>query len=141
MNMTQKRHEVEMLLRCVLLPNKKGLLMSDLEHEYRGMTGSRIPYKSLGYNSLLSMVKDMRDVARLQMLPSGHLLVRAAADESTQHIAEMVNCQKDNMEGYNQHTGKVLAGQLSNTKVHQDRLPDNGQRNTFLGYQYIIFKP
>ena len=102
-----------MLLRSVLLPYKRGLLLTELEREYRGMTGTNISYRMLGYPSLLSLIQDMQDVATLQVLDSGHQIVFATPDKSTQHIASMVSCQKDNLEGYNRYTGRVLAGKSS----------------------------
>merc|ERR1719318_1492718 len=115
-SLARKREETRKLVRSVLLPNKKGLLLTDLEREYRGMTGSPVPYRGLGYSSVLSMLLDMKDVATLEKLPSGHQLVLATPDQSTQHIADMVSCQRDNMEGYNQNTGRVLAQQGRLTK-------------------------
>ena len=35
----------------------------------------------------------------------------ANTDQSTQHIADMLSCQRDNMERYNQNTRRVLAQQ------------------------------
>ena len=119
-SVARKREETRRLLRSVLLPNKKGLLLTDLEKEYRGMTGTYIPYRALGYSSFLSLLMDMSDVATMEKLPSGHQLVMATPDHSTQHIADMVSCQKDNMEGYNQNTGRVLAGQSRLAKSIHD---------------------
>ena len=116
-SLARKREETRKLVRSVLLPNKKGLLLTDLEKEYRGMTGSPVPYRGLGYSSVLSMLLDMKDVATLEKLPSGHQLVLATPDQYTQHIADMVSCQRDNMEGYNQNTGRVLAQQGRLTKA------------------------
>ena len=82
-SLARKREEIRKLLRSVLLPNKKGLLLTDLEKEYRGMTGSPVPYRGLGYSSVLSMLLDMKDVATLEKLPSGHQLVLATPDQST----------------------------------------------------------
>jgi len=119
-SVARKREETRRLLRSVLLPNKKGLLLTDLEKEFRGMTGTYVPYRALGYSSLMSLLMDMSDVATMEKLPSGHQLVMATPDHSTQHIADMVSCQKDNMEGYNQNTGRVLAGQSRLAKAIHD---------------------
>jgi len=86
--------------------------MTDLQQEYKRMTGSYIPYKFLDFNTLLAMVEDMNDVVRLETLPSGDLLVKAVADE--------VNCQKENLDGYNQHTGKLLADS-SGKRIEQNK--------------------
>ena len=100
-----------MLLRSVLLPYKRGLLLTELEREYRGTTGTNIPFRMLGYSSLLSLVQDMQDVLTLQTLESGHQVVYATSERSAQDMAEVIYCQKDNVEGYNKYTDSVLSGQ------------------------------
>ena len=94
------------MLRSLLLPNKHGLLVTDLTPEYWGMTGKGIPWRALGFPSLLALLKAMPDTCSLAELPGGELLVRAKPDTSTQHIAAMVAEQKENREG-------KLAGRLS----------------------------
>jgi len=116
-SVVRKREETRVLLRSVLLPYKRGLLLTELEREYRGMTGSNISYRMLGYPSLQSLIQDMQDVATLQVLDSGHQVVFATPDKSTEHIASMVSCQKDNVEGYNKYTGRVLSGQSTIAKT------------------------
>ena len=101
--------EVKRMLRSLLLPNKHGLLVTDLTPEYWGMMGKGIPWRALGFSSLLALLKAMPDTCSLVELPGGELLVRARPDTSTQHIAAMVAEQKENREGYNQHTGRVVA--------------------------------
>ena len=92
------------LLRSVLLPNKDGLVISALEDEYCGMTGESIPYKQLGYHSLLMLLESVPDLVHISRLANGVTMVRAARDSSTNHIADMVSRQKDNHEGYNKKT-------------------------------------
>jgi len=116
-SVVRKREETRVLLRSVLLPYKRGLLLTELEREYRGMTGSNISYRMLGYPSLQSLIQDMQDVATLQVLDSGHQVVFATPDKSTEHIASMVSCQKDNVEGYNRYTSRVLSGQSTIAKT------------------------
>ena len=86
-------------LRSVLLPNKKGLLLSVLDSEYYGMLGENIPYTQLGLKSLLSLLRCIPDVVSLSRLGDGRYLVTATADDNTKHIADMVSRQKDNTEG------------------------------------------
>ena len=68
--------DVKKLLRSVLLPNKNGLLLQSLQDEYVGMTGNIIPLRQLGYNTLLQLLQSMPDLANVEMLPDGNILVR-----------------------------------------------------------------
>merc|ERR1719447_644626 len=62
--------------------------------------------------SLLEMVRSMPGVAIVESLGQGHILLHAAPDKSTRHIADLVSKQFDPYRkmgcGYNQHTGYVL---------------------------------
>ena len=82
-----------------MLPNKKGLVLSALESEYYGMLGETIPFRRLGHSSLLSMLKEMPDVVSISRISGGNYLIMATADETTKHIADMVDKQRDNNEG------------------------------------------
>merc|ERR1719370_1390877 len=62
--------------------------------------------------SLLEMVRSMPGVVIVESLGEGHILLHAAPDKSTRHIADLVSKQFDPYRkmgcGYNQHTGYVL---------------------------------
>jgi len=106
------QEETKKMLRSVLLPNKEGLLLSDLEREFQGIVGYPIPWRKLGHISLLEMVRSMPGVVIVESLGEGHILLHAAPDKSTRHIADLVSKQFDPYRkmgcGYNQHTGYVL---------------------------------
>ena len=97
--MNSLKSDVTIKLRSILLPNKKGLVLSALEGGYYGMLGEAIPFKRLGFPSLLSMLKDMPDVVSISKISNGNYLIMGTADERTKHIADMVDKQKDNTEG------------------------------------------
>lgn len=112
MNMTTLRSDVSIKLRSILLPNKKGLVLSALEREYQGMLGENIPFRRLGYSSLLSMLKDLPDVVSISSISGGNYLIMGTADDKTKHIAEMVNKQRDNNEGKGTFQLKVVVNPL-----------------------------
>merc|ERR1719282_1140929 len=62
--------------------------------------------------SLLEMVRSMPGVVIVESPGQGHILLHAAPDKSTRHIADLVSKQFDPYRkmgcGYNQHTGYVL---------------------------------
>ena len=64
-----------MLLRSVLIPNKDGLVLTAVEDEFYGMTGERIPYRQLGFNTLLQLLESMPELVNIYRL-NGHVMVR-----------------------------------------------------------------
>ena len=65
----------KMLLRSVLIPNKDGLVLTAVEDEFTGMTGERIPYRQLGFNTLLQLLESMPELATISRV-NGHIQVR-----------------------------------------------------------------
>ena len=117
------------LLRAVVIPNKDGLLLSAVDDEYYGMTGERIPFRQLGYQNTHQLLLSNPQLASIDRLPDGNLIVRldliqhsgrtredkelvvfprVTSDSKTDHIKEMVSRQKDNNEGFNKHTRRVI---------------------------------
>jgi hypothetical protein len=113
----QLRGDTERALRSVLLPNKDGLLLAELEREFRSLVGRDLPYEALGYRSPLMMLQNMQDVVRMEKVPgSVHILVHARPDKSTQHIANMVRTQRDNPEGYSKLTRQIVSRSRGQSK-------------------------
>ena len=90
----------------------KQLPTSDLEREFQGIVGYPIPWRKLGHMSLLEMVctslsqgfrihlemiqvRSMPGVVIVESLGQGHILLHAAPDKSTRHIADLVSKQFD----------------------------------------------
>ena len=76
MQAREKLQKFSRLLKAVLIPNKDGLLISATEDEYFGMTGERIPYRELGYQSTFQLLQNCPQLVRLERLPDGNLIVR-----------------------------------------------------------------
>ena len=68
--------EFSRLLRSVLIPNKDGLLISAVQDEYYSFTGFRIPYRQLGFQSSVQLLQNCPELAIIERLPDGNLLVR-----------------------------------------------------------------
>ena len=96
-------------IRSVLLYNKHGLLVEAFEREFRGMVGTTVPYKALGFNSAYDLVTNLPDVVQVTQLDGGQTLLHGVPDKKTEHIAKMVGNQRANREGFNYRTGEVLA--------------------------------
>ena len=89
------------MIRSVLLPNKYGLFLCNLEREYRGLLGERLQWKRLGFHSLKDMIMKIPEVVTVEIVGDGQLLLHATPNSSTEHIANMVSKQRDCVKGYN----------------------------------------
>uniref|UniRef100_T1J3I9 Tudor domain-containing protein 7 n=1 Tax=Strigamia maritima TaxID=126957 RepID=T1J3I9_STRMM len=90
--MENDKLETEKLLRSVLQSCKNGVLLRQLEHDYRFITGDPIPFLKFGYSSLELYLRTIPTVVKLTNGPNG-VTAEAVADKSTSHIAELVSRQ------------------------------------------------
>lgn len=81
-------------LRAFLLSSKNGCTPRSLVEDYKHVYGEPIPFKQLGFKSLMELLHDMRDAVAVHYRPEGTRLY-GIADKSTKHIADMVASQKD----------------------------------------------
>lgn len=88
--MTSVKKEV----RSLLITAKEGLTPSHLEQEFKSMIGEQLPFRALGYHSVMELVQDMPDVVNICPQGNGIVILKAIADESTKGIASLVAKQK-----------------------------------------------
>ncbi|XP_072854264.2 tudor domain-containing protein 5 isoform X4 [Pogona vitticeps] len=81
-------------LRSLLIATKDGLTPSNLEQEFKSMIGEQLPFRALGYSSVMELVQDMPDVVNICPQRNGIVILKAIADESTKEIASLVAKQK-----------------------------------------------
>lgn len=87
--------QVKKTIRALLLSTKRGCSPRSLVDDYRYLYGKSIPYKELGFDSLMELLHNMRDVVRVQCGGPNGTKLYGVADDSTRHIAGMVAKQKD----------------------------------------------
>ena len=100
--MTQAVHDevdVKKTVRALLVSARNGLTPAQLEKDYESMIGTTLPYKKLGYNSLMEFIEDSPDVVSIQRR-RGSIVLSAVVDESSAHLARMISRQK-NSKPYN----------------------------------------
>ncbi|XP_066480631.1 tudor domain-containing protein 5 [Tiliqua scincoides] len=85
------RKEVRSLLTTI----KEGLTPLQLERDYRSMIGEPLPFRALGYQSIMELLVDMPDVVKICRSADGSVILKAIADESTKDIASLVARQKN----------------------------------------------
>lgn len=91
---TNSRAEVEAMLRSVIQSSKGGVLISNLQKEYKLLVGKNVPFKLLGYPTMEAMLRDMPDIVRIVRNSSGEEVVNAVVNENTAHLASLVARQK-----------------------------------------------
>ena len=62
--MRENKENVIKVIRALLLSAKHGLEVNELCSEYEEIESKPLPYRQLGYNSVIDMVKDMPEVIR-----------------------------------------------------------------------------
>ncbi|KAH0618262.1 hypothetical protein JD844_017293 [Phrynosoma platyrhinos] len=81
-------------VRSLLIPAKEGLTPFQLEQDYRSLIGKQLPFRALGYHTLMELLKDMPDVVKICPVRNGDVLLKAIADKYTKEIASLVAKQK-----------------------------------------------
>lgn len=85
---------VKKMVRSVLLTERNGLSVSQLQDIYREFVNGGIPFQKLGFSSLESYLKSIPDAARVARDSSGQVMCYAVADQSTKHIESLVQRTK-----------------------------------------------
>jgi len=85
--------KVKKQLRSVLIPHKNGLLLDDVNKEYREMVGQSPDFRLLGFPSLEALLRSIPDVCSFKWF-AGQLMVLGVANEATMHVQDMVAQQK-----------------------------------------------
>jgi len=80
-------------LKPTLISRKGGVSLDELNRDYEELNGERIPYQNLRFQTLEAFLRSIPDVCSLHM-KQGLLMVAGVVDESNEHIARMIRCQK-----------------------------------------------
>uniref|UniRef100_A0A8V0Y6V1 Tudor domain-containing protein 7 n=1 Tax=Gallus gallus TaxID=9031 RepID=A0A8V0Y6V1_CHICK len=77
-------------LRSVLHSSKHGIPLSELQDEYRSLTGEWIPFRHLGYATLEAYVASIPEVVRIERNQTGEVTCHAVACPETMQITTYV---------------------------------------------------
>jgi hypothetical protein len=86
-------------VRALLLSAKNGLTLRDFLTDYRDLIGQSFPFRDIGFPTPESCLQEMKEVVWMQHQRNGEIKLRGVADETTQHIAELVSKQKSKRSG------------------------------------------
>ncbi|KAM9587161.1 tudor domain-containing protein 7 isoform 5-T6 [Morphnus guianensis] len=81
-------------LRAVLHPFKNGIPLSELQGEYKSLTGEWIPFRHLGHGTLEGYLESIPGVVRMEGNKIGEVVCHAVACSETVPIAQLVARQR-----------------------------------------------
>ncbi|NXD87398.1 TDRD7 protein, partial [Halcyon senegalensis] len=81
-------------LRAVLHPFKNGVPLSELQGEYKSLTGEWIPFRHLGHGTLEAYLQSIPGVVRMEGNKMGEVICHAVACSETMQIAQLVARQR-----------------------------------------------
>ncbi|XP_048353400.1 tudor domain-containing protein 5 isoform X3 [Sphaerodactylus townsendi] len=81
-------------VRSLLTAAQGGLTPAELTKDYKSMIGEQLPFRALGYQSAMELLKDMPDVVNIRCGKDGSIVLKAIADRSTMELASLVARQK-----------------------------------------------
>ncbi|XP_064635607.1 tudor domain-containing protein 5-like isoform X2 [Lineus longissimus] len=108
-------------VRALLLSAKNGLLLREFITDYKDLIGQPFPYREIGFPTVESCLQEMKDVVWIQHQRNGDVKLRGVADETTQHIAELVSKQKSKKSGGRSRVLPLKTKQALMTKQRLER--------------------
>lgn len=85
---------VKKTCRALLQSAKHGLTTHNLARDYESIIGEVLPYKLLGYNSMLALIESMPDAVCVYKQGNGTMILTAVANASCKHISDLVSKQR-----------------------------------------------
>ncbi|XP_073691887.1 tudor domain-containing protein 7B [Garra rufa] len=85
---------VKKMVRAMLQSSKSGVSLSNLQVEYKDLTGELIPYKQLGYATLDALLHSMPSVVKLDKVQSGEVVCHATTGNEMTHITKLAARQR-----------------------------------------------
>ncbi|XP_076654751.1 uncharacterized protein LOC143360077 isoform X2 [Halictus rubicundus] len=90
----QKREDVQTTLVALLIPHKGGCPLHHLCRDYHEMAGEEIPWKELGYCSLMKLLESMSNSIQIEFR-NNMIFLKGIASNKSKHISKLVSRQKD----------------------------------------------
>ncbi|XP_060812233.1 uncharacterized protein MAL13P1.304-like [Bombus pascuorum] len=89
----QKRENTQTTILALLITRKGGCTVKQLSHDYYELEGEHIPWKDLGYNSLLSFLHSMSKTVQIEHRDNT-IIIHGIASEKSKHVSRLIAGQK-----------------------------------------------
>jgi hypothetical protein len=89
----EQMNEVKKEIRSLLISQKGGCTMGELQRDYRNFNGRECPYRELGFRSFRDLIEEITDVARFSYENAREVVV-AVTTEETAKIIRMIAKQR-----------------------------------------------
>ncbi|XP_046384343.1 uncharacterized protein LOC124154571 [Ischnura elegans] len=116
--------EVFEIVKSVITSQKGGVLLKDINRDYKTLAGSHIPYKTLGYRSIEELLGDIPEI-KSHINDNGQLLF-INKGKNCEHLVKLVSKQKGSSSNKLQQSNPP-----SNLKTRKPRTSDIG------AYKYV----
>jgi hypothetical protein len=91
---SQEYLDLKTELRSILISSQQGCNIQQLGRDYAAYNARKeIPFRDMGYRSLIELLTSMPDVARIDHTRAP-IIVHGVADQNTAHIKKLVMTQK-----------------------------------------------
>uniref|UniRef100_A0A2S2N8T3 Tudor domain-containing protein 5 n=1 Tax=Schizaphis graminum TaxID=13262 RepID=A0A2S2N8T3_SCHGA len=89
-------NEVKINVRSLLTSSQKPLSILQLQKDYREQEGCNIPYRSLGFSSVIELLQSMTDVLTVPPNPNESTTLSLVVGDKTNHLRMLVIKQRSN---------------------------------------------
>ncbi|XP_068970164.1 uncharacterized protein [Bombus flavifrons] len=89
----QKRENTQTTILALLITRKGGCTLKQLSNDYYELEGEHIPWKDLGYNSLLSFLHSMSKTVQIEH-KDNTVIIHGIASEKSKHVSKLIAGQK-----------------------------------------------
>lgn len=89
----QKRENTQTTILALLITRKGGCTLKQLSNDYYELEGEHIPWKDLGYNSLLSFLHSMSKTVQIEHRDNT-IIIHGIASEKSKHVSKLIAGQK-----------------------------------------------
>ena len=110
--------ELKTELRSILISSQQGCNEQQLMRDYANYNSRKeIPFRTMGYRSLIELLTSMPDVARIDQT-SMPIIIHGVADQNTLHIKKFVMTQKRNKKKSGNSRGGMNRNYYGNQRMN-----------------------
>ncbi|XP_022167875.1 putative uncharacterized protein DDB_G0277255 isoform X2 [Myzus persicae] len=89
-------NEVKINVRSLLTSSQKPLSILQLQKDYREQEGCNLPYRSLGFSSVIELLQNITDVVIVPPNPNESSMLSLVVGDKTNHLRMLITKQRPN---------------------------------------------